>query len=587
MIGIESKDLWRHLSKRRQKQFWLLLILMVMASIVEVISIGLILPFLGVITAPEQVFQYEIMQPVIDFLGVVRPDQLVLPLTISFVVAVLFAGVIRLTMLYVLIRLSFATGADISINIYRRTLYQDYSVHVGRNSSEIINSIIAKIDTVIVGTIIPTLVLISSTILIVGIVLALLFINTAVSLGLFISFGALYWGVSRYTRVMLEENSQNIADKSTQMIKALQEGLGGIRDIILDGSQDFFCRYYSNADSLYRRASGSNQFISASPRYAIEAMGMVFIAVFAYVLTQQDGGPMETVPILGALALGAQRLLPVLQQAYASYSNIRGSKSSLVDVLSLLNQPLSHHSSDLLLDSKEFKKDIKLKNLGFRYTKDTPWILKGVNLKITKGERIGFIGLTGSGKSTLLDIIMGLLPPTEGQLSIDDLLIEDENIGVLRANIAHVPQNIYLSDGTVEENIAFGVSKELVNHQQVEKAAKQAKISELIESWTDGYQTLVGERGLKISGGQRQRIGIARAIYKNASILIFDEATSALDSETELKIIETIENLDRKLTVLIIAHRYSTLRSCNRIIKLDNVGKISIGSYQEMANEKK
>jgi ATP-binding cassette, subfamily B, bacterial PglK len=587
MIGIESKDLWRHLSKRRQKQFWLLLILMVMASIVEVISIGLILPFLGVITAPEQVFQYEIMQPVIDFLGVVRPDQLVLPLTISFVVAVLFAGVIRLTMLYVLIRLSFATGADISINIYRRTLYQDYSVHVGRNSSEIINSIIAKIDTVIVGTIIPTLVLISSTILIVGIVLALLFINTAVSLGLFISFGALYWGVSRYTRVMLEENSQNIADKSTQMIKALQEGLGGIRDIILDGSQDFFCRYYSNADSLYRRASGSNQFISASPRYAIEAMGMVFIAVFAYVLTQQDGGPMETVPILGALALGAQRLLPVLQQAYASYSNIRGSKSSLVDVLSLLNQPLSHHSSDLLLDSKEFKKDIKLKNLGFRYTKDTPWILKGVNLKITKGERIGFIGLTGSGKSTLLDIIMGLLPPTEGQLSIDDLLIEDENIGVLRANIAHVPQDIYLSDGTVEENIAFGVSKELVNHQQVEKAAKQAKISELIESWTDGYQTLVGERGLKISGGQRQRIGIARAIYKNASILIFDEATSALDSETELKIIETIENLDRKLTVLIIAHRYSTLRSCNRIIKLDNVGKISIGSYQEMANEKK
>ena len=587
MIGIESKDLWRHLSKRRQKQFWLLLILMVMASIVEVISIGLILPFLGVITAPEQVFQYEIMQPVIDFLGVVRPDQLVLPLTISFVVAVLFAGVIRLTMLYVLIRLSFATGADISINIYRRTLYQDYSVHVGRNSSEIINSIIAKIDTVIVGTIIPTLVLISSTILIVGIVLALLFINTAVSLGLFISFGALYWGVSRYTRVMLEENSQNIADKSTQMIKALQEGLGGIRDIILDGSQDFFCRYYSNADSLYRRASGSNQFISASPRYAIEAMGMVFIAVFAYVLTQQDGGPMETVPILGALALGAQRLLPVLQQAYASYSNIRGSKSSLVDVLSLLNQPLSHHSSDLLLDSKEFKKDIKLKNLGFRYTKDTPWILKGVNLKITKGERIGFIGLTGSGKSTLLDIIMGLLPPTEGQLSIDDLLIEDENIGVLRANIAHVPQDIYLSDGTVEENIAFGVSKELVNHQQVEKAAKQAKISELIESWTDGYQTLVGERGLKISGGQRQRIGIARAIYKNASILIFDEATSALDSETELKIIETIENLDRKLTVLIIAHRYSTLRSCNRIIKLDNVGKISIGSYQEMVNEKK
>ena len=565
----------------------MIVLLMIMSSISEVISMGSIIPFLGVIASPDLVYNHELMKPIVKIFDLSYSHEIILPITIIFITAVVLSNSLRLLLTYSVLRLSYAIGADMSIDMYRRTLYQAYSVHVSRNSSEVINGIINKTTLVTGGVITPILYLVSSTIILIGILTTLFFIDpiiTLISMGI---FGIFYVLVSIYVKKNLANNSKVIAENSTQMVKSLQEGLGAIRDVLLDGSQEFYCKLYKNADISVRRASVDNSFISVSPRYAMEAIGVSLIAVLAYIMSGDSNDDEMIIPVLGVFAMGAQRLLPLLQQIYASVSTLRGTRSSFKDVIKLLKQPLPVYFDNAIKNKLEFTDSIKLENIYFRYAKGTPFIISGIDLTISKGDIVGFVGKTGSGKSTLIDIIMGLLPPTEGQLSIDDLLIEDENIGVLRANIAHVPQDIYLSDGTVEENIAFGVSKELVNHQQVEKAAKQAKISELIESWTDGYQTLVGERGLKISGGQRQRIGIARAIYKNASILIFDEATSALDSETELKIIETIENLDRKLTVLIIAHRYSTLRTCNRIIKLDNVGKISIGSYQEMANEKK
>lgn len=575
------KTLWRHISKHRQKQFSLLLILMIIASLAEIISIGAVLPFLGVLTAPELVYQHALMQPVIQALSLTEPKQLILPLTILFVTAALLAGVIRLTLLYTMTRLSYATGADLSINIYRRTLHQEYEIHVSRNSSEVINGIITKTNTVIGGVISPTLTLISSIILLVGIMSALFVINPTIALSASLGFGLLYWIVIRFTNVHLKNNSKMIADKSTQMIKSLQEGLGGIRDVLIHGAQQFYCKLYRNADLPLRRALGNNIFISGSPRYAMEAIGMMLIAGLAYLMTQHEGGSATAIPVLGALALGGQRLLPVLQQAYASYSTIKGSKSSFEDVLNLLDQPLPEYMNQSLPESIPFAKEIKMNNLNFRYSEDSPWVLKNINLSLKKGSRIGFMGVTGSGKSTLLDIIMGLLPATEGELIIDNQTINNQNRRAWQAHIAHVPQNIYLSDSTIEENIAFGISRELINHQQVKKAAQQAQIGELIEGWKDGYQTFVGERGIRLSGGQRQRIGIARALYKQANVLIFDEATSALDNETEQEVMEAIDGLGEEITILIIAHRLTTLKECDQIIELSK-DNITIRKYKEI-----
>lgn len=582
MTNLALKKLWTHLSKRRQKQFSLLLILMVIASLAEIISIGAVLPFLGVLTAPEQLYQHALMQPVIQILALTEPRQLILPLTILFITAVLLAGVIRLTLLYAMTRLSFATGADLSINIYRRTLYHEYEVHVSRNSSEVINSIITKTSTVINGVLTPVLLLISSTIMLIGIMGALFAIHTTIALSAFIGFGSLYWLVIRYTKTHLKDNSKTIADQSTQMIKSLQEGLGGIRDVLIDGTQQFYCKLYRNADLPLRRASGNNQFIGGSPRYAMEAIGMTLIAGLSYVMTQQEDGIMAAVPVLGALALGAQRLLPALQQAYGAYSTIKGSKSSFEDVLNLLDQPLPEYAGQPLPEPIPFLEKIKLNNLNFRYTEDSPWVLKNISLSLKKGSRIGFMGVTGSGKSTLIDIIMGLLPETEGELIIDNQIINTQNRRAWQAHIAHVPQNIYLSDSTIEENIAFGIEKEKIDHQRVKNAAQHAQIAHLIEQWKDGYQTFVGERGIRLSGGQRQRIGIARALYKQANVLIFDEATSALDNETEQAVMDAIEDLGKEITVLIIAHRLTTLKGCDKIVKLDKNHTIHILTYEEM-----
>jgi ATP-binding cassette, subfamily B, bacterial PglK len=581
------KRLWQHLSKHRQKQFFLLLILMIIASLSEVVSIGAILPFIGALTAPEQIYRHHLMQPVIQYLELTSSSQLMLPLTITFILSALFAGAIRLTLLYATTRLSFAAGADLSFNIYRRTLYQDYSVHVARNSSEVINGIISKTDTVIGGVINPTLILISSSCLMTGIIVALFAINILVALTASVGFGIIYWVVAMYTRQQLKENSKCIAEQSTQMIKSLQEGLGGIRDVLLDGSQQFYCQLYRNADLPFRRALGNNSFIGGSPRYGMEAIGMALIASLAYIMTQRESGLITAIPVLGALALGAQRLLPAFQQAYGAYSSLKGSKSSFEDVLILLDQPLPNYASQPQPIPIQFSKKIELSNLSFRYAKEAPWVLKNINLSLTKGLRIGFMGVTGSGKSTLLDIIMGLLPPTDGDFSIDDLTINDGNRRSWQTHIAHVPQNIYLSDGTIEENIAFGIPKDRIDYKRVDKAAKQAQIAELIESWQEGYQTLVGERGIRLSGGQRQRIGIARALYKDADVLIFDEATSALDNETELAVMESIEGLGRELTILIIAHRLTTLKSCDQIVKLDKNNAIISGNYQEIIHASK
>jgi len=577
-------SLWGHLSKLRQMQFYMLLVLMLVATIAEVMSVGLVLPFLGVLTSPEVVFQHSLMQYPIQILGITKSDQLLFPLSVAFITASILAGVIRLALLYVSTRLSYAAGADISINIYRRTLYQEYSIHVMRNSSEVINGIITKTYTVIKGALTPSLNFISSIIILVGIMSALIFIDAKVAIIAFIGFGVLYAIVITFTKVQLTHNSQVIANNSNQMVKSLQEGLGGIRDVLIDGSQEFYCTLYRNADLPKRRAEANNLFIAGSPKFIMESIGMSLIAILAYFMSQQQNGIVTAIPILGALALGAQRLLPALQQAYISYSSIQGSKTSIDDVLDLLNQPLPIHANQIQSIKIPFKKEIVLNNISFRYSSNTPWVLKNINLQITKGMRVGFIGATGSGKSTLLDIIMGLVQPTKGGVVVDNNAITLTNRQVWQKHIAHVPQSIYLSDSTIEENIAFGIPKGEINKKRVEKSIKQAKIDELIGESMGGYQTIVGEHGIRLSGGQRQRIGIARALYKQTDILVLDEATSALDNDTEYEVMKELSGLKKDLTVLIVAHRLSTLKGCDKIIKLHNNGAVDVGEYDEMIN---
>lgn len=560
---------------------------MVITSFAEVVSIGAVLPFLGALMSPEKVFANEYIQPIITNLQITEATQLLLPLTLLFIAAAIFSAGMRLTLIWAQTRLAHAIGADLSVQIYEKTLYQPYSVHVSRNSSQVIAGISGKINAVVYSSLLPILSAANSALILLTIMAALIAIDPVLALITFGGFGSVYAVIMVLSRKRLTQNSQCISRESNQVVKALQEGLGGIRDVLIDGTQAVYCKIYRSADLPLRRAQANNQIISASPRFLIEALGIALIASLAYGLTGREGGVAAAIPLLGALAIGAQRMLPVLQNLYGSWSSLRGGQASLNDVLDLIEQPLPDYARRPAEEQIPFREAIKLDRVSFRYTDQTPWVLRDINLEIPKVARVGFMGTTGSGKSTLLDILMALLPPGKGSLVIDDTTITEQNFRNWQSHIAHVPQSIFLADTTIAENIAFGAPAEQIDYQRVEKAAQQAQIAKTIESWEKGYNTFVGERGVRLSGGQRQRIGIARALYKQADVIVFDEATSALDNETEAAVMDAIDAIGSEITVLMVAHRLSTLKACDIIYELE-AGQIKRqGSYREIVSNAK
>lgn len=559
----------------------LLLGLILVSAFAEVISIGAVLPFLGVLTAPERVFSYPLVANTAQSLGITSTDQLALPITVAFAMAVLVSAAVRMLLLWVSTRLSFIAGADMSIEVYRRTLYQPYRVHVARNSSEVISGITSKVGGV-VNVLYMLLTLISSLVLMVSIMLVLVAINPMIAIVAAVGFGGSYSLITWWSKRSLKRNSLCIAQESTQAIKALQEGLGGIRDVLLDGTQPIYCDIYRQADLSLRRAQGNNRFIAGGPRYVIEALGILLIAMLAYGLSRQAEGIAPALPALGALALGAQRLLPALQQSYAAWANIVGSQASLTDVLDLLDQPLPAAALSATPQPLTVRDNIRFDAVSFRYTNNGPWVLSDLNLNIPKGSRVGFVGSTGSGKSTILDLLMGLLEPTQGKILVDGQPITGQRCRAWQQAIAHVPQSVYLADKSLAENIAFGVPRDTIDMGRVQQAARQAQIADFIENRPGDYQAVIGERGIRLSGGQRQRIGIARALYKQATVLVFDEATSALDNATERAVMDAIEGLNRDLTVLLIAHRLTTVQRCNTIFVLEQGHVVAQGTYEQL-----
>ena len=578
-------NFWAHIPKKRKSQLSALILLTILVSLAEIISIGAVLPFLGALTAPDRILDIQFLQPLFDKLNILKPSELLFPMTLIFVVAAILSGIMRLVLLWAQTRFGHAIGADISISVYRHSLYLPYSLHVSQNSSEFISGITKKTGMVVTQVILPVLLIISTSIIIIAIFITLLFIDPLVAIISTLGFASTYGFILFLTKKRLLTDSDNISKKSNLLIQSLQEGFGGIRDVIIDGTQEAYCKIFREVDLPLRKAEAGIAIIGQTPRFIVEAFGITILALLAYYLALSSEGISNAIPLLGVFALAAQRLLPLLQQVYASWTSIIGCSALLKDILFYLNQSLPEYYNLPSPPLIKFDDYIRLKNLDFRYSPDGPSILKGFSCKINKGEKVGLIGTTGSGKSTLIDIVMGLLIPEDGQLFIDDQLITSKNYRSWQLHISHVPQNIFLADTTILENIAFGIPLAEIDHELVYECAKKSQISQTIESWSLKYNTLVGERGVRLSGGQRQRIGIARALYKQTDVIIFDEATSALDDKTELKVIDSIFNLNPDITILIIAHRLTTLKKCNQVIELEEGKVLQSGSYKEIVGK--
>ena len=581
-LSILLGRLWVHIQPLRRRQVKLLAALMVIASFAEIISIGAVIPFLAILTTPETALRYPVVVFLMQILAVDSSHQLFLPLTIIFCFAALISGGLRLALLLAQTKVGNAIGADLSGDIYRKTLYQPYEYHISNSSSDAISMLTSKVNTLVNQIVLPVLTLTSSLFLTFAILITLISIDPKAALVAIFGFGSIYLFITKITKRAVLENSSKLSQGSSRVIKVLQEGLGGIRDVLIDRSQEAYCLAYEKADLSQRRASAYIQVVAGTPRYVLETLGMILIAVLAFFMSEQKGGIANSIPMLGALALGAQRLLPLMQLSYSSWTTVRGGQASLNDALALMDQKMPEYFYLPVASPISLSRSIDLNGVSYRYNNQAPWILENFSLSIPKGSRIGFIGATGSGKSTLLDLIMGLLLPTNGFISLDGIPLTEANKSAWHRHIAHVPQSIFLTDNTVAENIAFGIPYEAIDFERLQDVSRLALLDSTIESFPDKYRNIVGERGVRLSGGQRQRIGIARALYKRADVIILDEATSALDNKTESAVMDALNGLGSDVTILVVAHRLTTLSKCDLIIEISGGAISRCGSYEEI-----
>jgi ATP-binding cassette subfamily B protein len=577
------KAIWKSMSGRRRGHFLSVVGVMLLGTLAELATIGAVLPFLALVSDPQRAAHIPGFRQIIEVMGAFAPTNLVLLAAILLVISAVLATIVRLVLTWVSLSFVLALSHEIGTAIFGRMLRQPYEYYVTRNTSELLSGV-EKVSTVVWGVLMPGMQGVSAIVMSVAIMALLLVIDPFTATMVAATMAIAYFFVSLSVRPRLNRNSEQLAGAATSRIQVMQEGMGGIRDVLLEHSQAMFESKFRQIDYLYRRAQATNNFINLAPRFVVEGAGIVAIAVLAFYFSNQPGGVVAAIPVLGALAIGAQRLLPLLQQTYVAWSSYAGNREVLKDVVALMHAPIISTTRPVLGGCAEpFTRDLQLVDVGFQYG-GREHTLQNINLTIPKGGCVGFVAETGGGKSTLFDVIMALIKPTSGAVLIDGKALSPANCAGWQAQIAHVPQAIFLADTTIAANIAFGAADEDIDLSRVKQAATQAHIDNFITQLPDGYDTLVGERGVRLSGGQRQRIGIARALYKKAQVLILDEATSALDDETEAAIMRSILSLGDEVTLLMIAHRLSTLRECDQIVRLEGGRIVGIGSFSEIVS---
>jgi len=581
------KPLWDALSPKRRRQLIELQLLSLVAAFGEVANLGALMPFLKLLANPQE--SLKDLGPLGDSLRSLPQQNLLLALGLGFVLVVIASSLLRVLTIQVQLKLSALIGSDLGEQVFESVLYRPYDWHLKHNSSTTLGYLTKDTDQAFssVQALLIVVVNIGIVILLAGSLIAL---APGIMLAISIFFAGFYLLTYKFTRGRLRTDGQELTINYQKSLQIAQEGLGGIRDVLLDKTQNFFLLNFQQYNQNYRLASASINIKAQVPRYLIEGFAVILIIGISLYLAMSGQGIEKQLPLLGTLALGAYRLLQPLQQCFNGISSLQATQASLDKIKPYLGYKTHANRKISIPDEiNTFVKSsnsplIELRKISFRYGLEAPNVLHDISLSISQGERVAFVGTTGSGKSTCSDLILGLLDPTQGTISIygQDLHSSQILVNSWKAKVAHVPQQIYLTDASFEANIAFGIPLKSIDHERVRSAALQARISEVIESTPEGYSTLVGERGVRLSGGQRQRIGIARALYKQATLLVLDEATSALDSQTEAEVMQAIESLDRNLTIIIIAHRLSTVRNCDRIVVMDR-GQISaIGTYNEL-----
>jgi ABC-type multidrug transport system fused ATPase/permease subunit len=578
------KNIYLLFSNSEQKKILLLLFGILIHGFIEITSIASILPFMSLVVDPSIINTNLILKYFYGYFNFNNYNNFLIALGFIVFVLLLVSNAYAAFIFWWITKFVQFQSYRLSKKIFNNYLSQEYIFFLNRNSSELSKNVLNEVNRVIIGVIYPMLLAASKVAIVTFIVILLLYANPKlsilISLILTIAYGLVYYIVREYLR--------NIGDLSTQATfqkyKFANEAFSGIKDIKLRGSETEFVNRYSYPAKKFAEYSATSSVISLLPRYAIETLafgGLLLIVIF---LISSSNSFTNIIPIVALYALAGYRIMPGLQQIYHSIAQIRYNTPALDLLIKDLKEEKIYEKEVNLKKNllPNIKSDIKLKNISFKYPKSEEKVLKNINVIIKKNSITAFVGKTGSGKTTLIDIFLGLLPINEGEIILDKTLLKKKNIKTWQKKLGYVPQKIFLTDDTIKNNIAFAIPEEKIDHEKIANAAKLAELDEYISGLPNKYDSIVGEKGIRISGGQVQRIGIARALYNNPEILVFDEATSALDNVTEKNIMESIKKLSREKTIIIIAHRLSTIKNCDKIYLLDR-GKVTAeGQYDEL-----
>lgn len=559
------------LTPSERRGAWVLFALMIVGMLLETLGIGLIIPAVTIMMQGDLVAQYPAIAPFIRFLGNPSQSGLVAAAMCGLVTIFLIKNIFLAFLIWRQTHFAFDVQANLSQRLFAIYLRQPYTFHLQRNSAELVRNVTGEVG-IFTSVLNSALLLFSEILVLLGIAVLLLLVEPLGALIVVVVLGVAAWGFHRITRERISRWGVERQLHDGLRIQHLQQGLGGAKDVKLLGRESDFLTQFRTHNTKSARVWKLQSTLQNFPRLMFELLAVTGLAILVLTMLSQGRGMASIIPTLGLFAAAAFRLMPSANRVLGAIQALRYS----LPVVNTLDEEMKLNSHDPLLKKDEevnsFKSEIHLKNVTYNYPGAASSALDDVTLTVLKGESVGLIGSSGSGKSTLVDVILGLLTPNSGQVEVDGHDIQ-QNLRRWQDQIGYVPQTIYLTDDTLRRNVAFGLATEQIDDIAVNRAIKAAQLEEFVAALPEGLNTIVGERGVRLSGGQRQRIGVARALYHDPNVLVLDEATSALDGATEFGVMEAIKALQGSKTILIVAHRLSTIEHCDRLYKFE-AGKL-------------
>jgi len=580
------KKIYFLLTPYERKRAGLLLVMIFIMALLDAIGVASILPFMAVIANPEIIETNLLLNKMFKALasfGVESNQEFLFSLGVIVFITLITSLAFKAITTYAQVRFVQMREYSIGKRLIEEYLYQPYSWFLNRNSADLGKTILSEISKVVGGGINPLMELIAKGMITIALIVLLIVADPKLALIVGLSLGASYGLIYKLTQKYLNKIGEQSLKNNQLRFTAVSEAFGAAKEVKVGGLEKIYVRRFSTPAQSFAKNHAASSAITQLPRFALEAIAFGGIMLVVLYLMAQTGSFAGALPIISLYAFAGYRLMPALQQIYASFTQLTfvgPSLNKLYDDLKNLRQINSDDGNIISL-----KKEIILNNVSYQYPNTDRTALKDINLKILAGSKVGIVGSTGSGKTTTVDLILGLLDVQSGTLEVDGQVINKSNVRAWQKSIGYVPQQIYLSDDTIAANIAFGVKLEDINQEALFRASKTANLHDfVINELPQKYNTTIGERGIRLSGGQKQRIGIARALYHNPKILILDEATSALDNATEAAVMEATSNLGKDITIILIAHRLSTVKNCDLIYLLEKSKLKMSGTFEELIN---